>query len=185
MANAITQFDHAVYKAYTAKLKELYRVVLAYGLSHQPQTKGPMADALDNAEVKTLMYKLSARTDKQAPPELFVGDSDELPRIDLDRLRYFGGARTREVLDALEQVVPAHGSLPLSAAFNELDPSLRREVELAGLMRYALVAGVPVEQAARAVYRCVDLEGNERRWEAPDMMLVKQELRNTKERFDA
>ena len=185
VANAITQYDHAVYKAYTAKLKELYRVVLAYGLSHQPQAKGPMADALDNAEVKTLMYKLSARTDKQAPPELFVGDPDELPRIDLDRLRYFGGARTREVLDALEQVVPAHGSLPLSAAFNELDPSLRREVELAGLMRYALVAGVPVEQAARAVYRCVDLEGNERRWEAPDMMLVKQELRNTKERFDA
>jgi hypothetical protein len=131
------------------------------------------------------MYKLSARADKQDPPELFVGDPDELPSIDLERLRFFGGARTKEVLDALERALPARGGQSLSATFNKLDASLRREVELAGLMRYALVAGVPVEQAPRAVYRCVDLDGGERRWEAPDMMLVKQELRYAKEQFDA
>ena len=185
VSNAITQYDHEVYKAYTAKLKELYRVVLAHGLSHLPAAKGPMADAVDNAEVETLMYKLSARVDKQPPPKLFVGDPQDLPRIDLERLRFFGGARTKEVLDALEGVLPEHGEAALSTSFNKLDPALRREVELAGLMRYAVMAQVPVEQASRSVYCCVDLNGNERRWEAPDMMVVRADVHEAKERFDA
>ena len=131
------------------------------------------------------MYKLSARADKRQAPELFVGDPEGLPHIDLARLRYFGGARTAEVLDALEGVLPSHGELPLSDAFNKIDASLRREVELAGLMRYAIMAGTAVEQAPRAVYRCVDLEGSERRWEAPDMMLVKRDVHDAKGHFDA
>jgi hypothetical protein len=185
VSNAITQYDHEVYKAYTAKLKELYRVVLAHGLHGQPGARSPMTDALDNAEVETLMYKLSARADKREPPALFVGDPEGLPRIDLERLRYFGGARTAEVLDALEGVLPSQGEMPLSAAFNKIAGSLRREVELAGLMRYALMAGIPVEEAPRAAYSCVDLQGSERRWEAPDMMLVKKDVHDAKGRFDA
>jgi hypothetical protein len=31
----------------------------------------------------------------------------------------------------------------------------------------------------------VDLEGSERRWEAPDMMLVKKDVHDAKGRFDA
>ncbi len=185
VSNAITQYDHEVYKAYTAKLKELYRVVLSHGLQGQPGARSPMVDALDNADVETLMYKLSARADKRQAPELFVGDPEGLPRIDLARLRYFGGARTAEVLDALEGVLPSQGEMPLSDAFNKIDAGLRREVELAGLMRYAIMAGMAVEQAPRAVYRCVDLEGSERRWEAPDMMLVKKDVHDAKGRFDA
>jgi acetylglutamate kinase len=51
VSNAITQYDHEVYKAYTAKLKELYRVVLAHGLHGQPGARSPMTDALDNGYI--------------------------------------------------------------------------------------------------------------------------------------
>ena len=72
----------------------------------------------------------------------------------------------------------------MSTAFNQLDASLRREVELAGLMRFALRAGVPVEHARRAVYDCYDLEGAKRQWEAPDMVVVRESLQQGMEAFD-
>lgn len=184
VANAITQYDHEVYREYTAQLKELYRMVLERGLTHPPAGRSPMADALDTAKVETLMHKLSTRPAKQPPPALFVGDVDSLPAIDLERLRYFGGARTREVLDAIEQALPPRGEARLSVAFNGLDARLRREVELAGLMRYALMAGTPVEQAQRAAYVCLDLAGEERVWEAPDMLVVRSDVAQRKGEFD-
>lgn len=143
-----------------------------------------MADALDVAEVETLMYKLSTRPAKQPPPALFVADSSTLPTIDVERLRYFGGARTREVLDAIESLLPMHGQTRLSITFGKLDASLRREVELAGLMRYALIAGVQLEEAQRAPYTCVDLNGNERTWLAPDMIVIRSDVHTSKEAFD-
>ena len=184
VANAITQYDHEVYREYTALLKELYRVVLERGVKESATARSPMADVIGNAEVKTLMYKLSTRPAKQPPPALWVGDRESLPTIDLERLRYFAGARTAELLDAIDGVLPASGEGRLSTAFNQLDASLRREVELAGLMRFALRAGVPVEHARRAVYDCYDLEGTKRQWEAPDMVVVRESLQQGMEAFD-
>ena len=184
VANAITQYDHEVYREYTALLKELYRVVLDRGVRESATARSPMADVIGNAEVKTLMYKLSTRPAKQPPPALWVGDRESLPTIDLERLRYFAGARTAELLDAIDGVLPASGEGRLSTAFNQLDASLRREVELAGLMRFALRAGVPVEHARRAVYDCYDLEGAKRQWEAPDMVVVRESLQQGMEAFD-
>lgn len=184
VANAITQYDHDVYREYTSTLKELYRCVLDRGMSQSPQARSPMTDPIATAQVETLMYKLSARPAKQPPPALFVGDRDRLPRIDIERLRFFGGARTSELLDAISRALPRGEEVPLSVAFNRLDESLRREVELAGLMRYALVAGTPVEHARRAVYTCYDLEGNARLWEAPDMLVMHKSLEEGREALD-
>lgn len=184
VANAITQYDHEVYREYTMLLKQLYRQVMDWGQSHAASARGPMADALDVAEVETLMWKLSTRPAKQPPPALFATDAQNLPTIDVERLRFFGGARTREVLDALEAALPVNGQARLSVTFGGLDASLRREVELAGLMRYALMAGVQLEEAQRAPYVCVDLDGNERTWVAPDMVVTRSSVRANKEAFD-
>lgn len=184
VANAVTQYDHEVYREYTSLLKELYRVVLERGKSENPLAKSPMADAIGTAQVETLMYKLSARPAKQPPPALFVGDTENLPTIDLERLRYFGGARTSELIDALDEALPVGGEARLSTMFNCLGDDLRREVELAGLMRFALIAGVSVENASRAVYDCRDFEGNTRRWEAPDMLVVRRSLERGRKAFD-
>lgn len=184
VANAITQYDHEIYREYTACLKDLYRVVLERGLTRKATGKSLMEDPIDTANVETLMFKLSSRPTKQPPPPLHVGDPDSLPKIDIERLRYFGGARTSEVLDAIEHVLGRRHEVRLAEAFNEIPATLRREVELAGLMRYALLAGAAVEEAPKAVYRCVDMAGEARLWQAPDMVVVRESLERGKEEFD-
>ena len=61
---------------------------------------------------------------------------------------------------------------------------MRREVELAGLMRYALMAGARLEEAPRSPYACVDIDGRERTWLAPDMVVVRSSVQANKEAFD-
>ena len=184
VANAITQYDHEVYREYTTLLKDLYRTVMGWGLTHAPTARGPMADALDDAKVATLMRKLSTRPAKQPPPALFSANAADLPQIDVERLKFFGGARTYEVLDAIENVLPQGGSMRLSEAFGRIDAAHRREVELAGLMRFALMAGVPVEEAQRAPFPCVDMDGVDRIWLAPDMVVRRSAIQASKEEFD-
>ena len=184
VANAIPQYDHEVYREYTMLLKELYRTVMGWSLTHTPTVHSPMADALDEAKVATLMHKLSTRPTKQPPPALFEANAEDLPQIDVERLKFFGGARTREVLDAIEAVLPAGGAMRLSEAFYKIDDSLRREVELAGLMRFALMAGAPLEEAPRTEYVCLNMEGAKRVWLAPDMVVRRAVVQANKEEFD-
>ena len=72
----------------------------------------------------------------------------------------------------------------LSEAFGRIDAAHRREVELAGLMRFALMAGVPVEEAQRAPFPCVDMDGVDRIWLAPDMVVRRSAIQAGKEEFD-
>ena len=130
------------------------------------------------------MHKLSTRPTKQPPPALFEANAEDLPQIDVERLKFFGGARTREVLDAIEAVLPAGGAMRLSEAFYKIDDSLRREVELAGLMRFALMAGAPLEEAPRAEYVCLNMDGAKRVWLAPDMVVRRAVVQANKEEFD-
>ena len=172
VSNAITQYDHEIYREYSALLKELYRVVLERGMTQSPLAKSPMADPIGTAEVETLMYRLSARPAKQPPPPLHQADDADVPRVDLKRLKYYAGARTPEVLAAVEEAMGDADAMSLSVAFNRLEGDLRREVELTGLMRLALKVGVDVEHARLAVYECCDFEGRVRRWAAPEVVIV-------------
>ncbi|MBR2835595.1 MAG: DUF3375 family protein [Coriobacteriales bacterium] len=184
VANAITQYDHDVYREYTALLKELYRVVLERGKQQTPLSRSPMLDCIGNFEAETIKYKLSAQPAKQPPPALFEADRDTLPTIDLERLQFFSGTQTLKVLEALESILPPQGEATLSELFNSIGQNLRREVELTGLMHYAVLAGVPVEYAKRSVYVCYDFEGNKKYWEAPDMVVTHKKLEQGKEPFN-
>ena len=174
VANAIAQYDHDVYREYSALLKELYRLTLERGRMQSPFAKGPMPDAIGTAEVETIMYRLSAKPAKQPPPPLYV--SDEVPQVDIGRLRYFAGPRTEELLDAIEEHMDTDESVLLSEVFNVLDADLRREVELTGLMRFAMREGLDLENAECTVYACVDYEGKERYWMAPSIVVNRGEL---------
>ena len=184
VSNAITQYDHETYREYTSLLKKLYDVVLARGLEEGPLARSPMHDSLDTTQLESLVFRLSARSDREAPPPLYAADTDTIPRIDIERLRYFGGARTEALLAALERQIPAGGSMALSHAFNALDPDVRREVELCGLMTFALGLGVAVEQAPHAVYECYDFIGDLRPWSAPEVMLVREDVSHGREAKD-
>ena len=184
VSNAITQYDHETYREYTSLLKKLYDVVLARGLEEGPLARSPMHDSLDTTQLESLVFRLSARSDREAPPPLYAADTDTIPRIDIERLRYFGGARTEALLAALERQIPSGGSMALSRAFNALDPDVRREVELCGLMTFALGLGVAVEQAPHAVYECYDFIGDLRPWSAPEVMLVREDVSHEREAKD-
>ena len=184
VANAITQYDHEVYREYTANLKELYRLVLDRCLTHPAIGRSLMIDPIGTSNVETLMYRMSTKPTRQPPPPLHVADRDSLPKIDLERLRFFGAARTQEVLDAIEAFIPESGEIRLAAAFNQIDLDLRREVELAGLMRFALLAGGAVETGPRATYLCRDIEGSIRAWSAPDMIVVRTSVETLKGEFN-
>jgi hypothetical protein len=88
------------------------------------------------------------------------------------------------VLDAIEAFIPESGEIRLAAAFNQIDLDLRREVELAGLMRFALLAGGAVETGPRATYLCRDIEGCIRAWSAPDMIVVRTSVETLKGEFN-
>ena len=143
-----------------------------------------MIDPIGTSNVETLMYRMSTKPTRQPPPPLHVADRDSLPKIDLERLRFFGAARTQEVLDAIEAFIPESGEIRLAAAFNQIDLDLRREVELAGLMRFALLAGGAVETGPRATYLCRDIEGSIRAWSAPDMIVVRTSVETLKGEFN-
>ena len=161
VSNAITQYDHETYREYTSLLKKLYDVVLARGLEEGPLARSPMHDSLDTTQLESLVFRLSARSDREAPPPLYAADTDTIPRQ-----------------------IPAGGSMALSHAFNALDPDVRREVELCGLMTFALGLGVAVEQAPHAVYECYDFIGDLRPWSAPEVMLVREDVSHGREAKD-
>lgn len=181
VSNAITQYDHEVYREYSALLKDLYRVVLERGMEQNPLAKSPMPDAVGTSEIETLMYRLSAKPAKQPPPPLYQVDEASVPHIDIKRLRYYAGARTPELLAGIEKVMGTAEEMPLSEAFNALDGSLRREVELTGLMRFALETGVDIEHSATAVYECCDFDGRIRRWVAPQVIVSRGDFTQERE----
>ena len=88
--------------------------------------------------------------------------------VSIEELRRLGGPLTIEILAAIVQSAPFDAkSVNLASSFNALDASLRRPVELAGLLQFATKIGVELESVAHEEYRCVDANGRPCAWLGP------------------
>lgn len=179
IGNAIGRYDVAKYRQLVDTLRRLETAAWDWSLANlRRHQKSPVHDTLCTADVEVLARRLHAPAEQTPPPALAPGGPVEVPAVDLRRLRLMGGPCTDRVLDALEELCrQAEPGRPvgLDDLFNRLDPELRRDVEVLGLVHHAADLGIDVRTCPRSRYRCVGPDGRERTWLAPAIALRMQD----------
>ncbi|HEU4514970.1 MAG TPA: DUF3375 domain-containing protein [Nocardioidaceae bacterium] len=147
-------------------------------------TSGPRA-TLDmpllpaRADVEHFRERFYDPADDVAPPRLADTSADEAAPPSFGELMAQGGpsitALRRRLDEAMSSLDPAAS---LGEVFDSLDPSLRRPVEILGLLHLAADRELPAERAVES-YRAVRPDGSERTFAVPRVPLPDPDLAST------
>ena len=176
ISNAIGSYDMSRYRAMNRMLKRLDSLMWERAMANGTAGKGKslMTDPLPQVELECLQRKLKG-PDTHEPPPALTEYEGEAPAVDLDRLRKLGGPFTAQVVAAFEDLLEPGEALPAATLFACLDEELRRDVEVLGLIRYAASNNLDMSGAEPDVYECFGVDGTERHWLAPRIMVVRGE----------
>ncbi len=173
--NAVGSYDLARYRKMTGTLKRLESLMWARAIGGDGTGKlahGPslMDDLLPGLKVESLQRKLKGPANHQPPPRLTGGEKDA-PEVDMRELRRLGMPLTEEVVDAFEAMLAPGQARPAAELYANLSSDLRRDVEVLGLISEACGGGLELEGALVDAYECVGLEGEQRVWLAPRILV--------------
>ncbi|MFC5930508.1 DUF3375 domain-containing protein [Cryobacterium melibiosiphilum] len=144
------------------------------------QTAGPrstvtaelMPGTLDVEHLQERFYDPMAHL---APPELddVMGDAPEPPS--LDAMRQQGGPLLAEMRDALVSAFSSGDAASVGAAFNALEVTLRRPVEILGMLQIATQVDAVHRAEAVESFETVRPDGSVRSFTVPRIMLTDAE----------
>lgn len=171
----VTSHDVVRTRELTRALRDLESLVVTWASMAESDEPGPLDSATGIWSASSLRTRL--QSPKPPDPPLASPEEDPQPPLSFEELRRLGGPQRAEILDAICALVPS-GTRRVSIveAFNGLEPQLRRPVEVAGLVQMACDAGFNPEELARERYLCLDMDGIERVWMGPRIILSSPEL---------
>lgn len=177
--NSLVQHDVVRDRELTKELKRLDRLVWLWAQACKRNEAGPLEQEAVPCETSGLTRHLYDPGAHKPPPPLKQVEAAE--PADLQELLRQGGPMTKQVAEALAASAP-QGDIDFAEAFNQIDSDLRRDVELCGLMQLATSLGIDVEAADESLYRVVSLDGEERVWSAP-RIVIPADMRRAMERL--
>lgn len=180
--NSLSQHDVVRDRELTKELKRLDRLAWDWAKTCKRSEAGPLAEEAvpcESNRLTRLMYDPGAH---RPPPPLRQASEAAKP-ADMQELLRQGGPLTKKVVQAIAASASPNDEIDLSEAFNQLDADLRRDVELCGLMQLATHLGIDVETAETSAYMAASLDGEERVWRAP-RIVVRPDRRNDMEGWD-
>ena len=178
--NSLTQHDVIRDRELTKELKRLDRLVWQWAETCKRSETGPVVQEATPCELNGLTRLLYDPGAHRPPPPLSQVENATEP-ADLQELLRQGGPMTKKVAGALVAIA-SPGDIDFAEAFNRLDPDLRRDVELCGLMQLATTLGIDVENADESLYCAASFDGEERVWSAP-RIVIPVEMRRAMERW--
>lgn len=168
--NSLTQHDVVRDRELTKELKKLDRLAWEWAKASKRSEASPLVEDVvpyDSSSLTRLLHDPGAHK----PPPPLHSTSGVVEPVDMQELLRQGGPMTKKVVEAIAATAPPDEDLDFSEAFNRLEPDLRRDVELCGLMQLATDLGIDIEAAEASPYSTTSLEGKERAWLAPKIIV--------------
>ncbi len=174
IANAVGSYDMARYRKMAETLKSLEHLIWDRVAARGARSRSLMADPLTEAMVDSLQRRLRGPATYEPPPSLAEVCPGEAPELSLRRLGGYGKPMTQEVIQAIEAMLAPGEARPAAQLFAELPTSLRRDVEVLGLIGDAFDRGSDLGAAPTDLYACAGPDGAERAWLAPRVIIKRE-----------
>lgn len=122
-------------------------------------------------EVGHLPTRFHDPSDHSPPPPLHDPEFDdhEGHGPTFDELRRYGGPRYRALHDAIAERLADHGIVSVAEVFADLDPEMRRPVDLVGLLQ---LAGAEAPAGGQMTHPTVRPDGSEVRLSTADLLIT-------------
>lgn len=122
-------------------------------------------------EIGHLPTRFHDPNDHTAPPPLHDPEFDEHQESgpSFDELRRYGGPSYRALHDAIAERLADHGIVSVTEVFADLDPEMRRPVDLLGLLQ---LAGAEAPAGGQMTHRTVRPDGSEVSLSTADLLIT-------------